>query len=105
VNDSYQEVLRWFLNNDWNISFASHERLYQFTREETISDSYPEIRLVYFVNIQPSGTNQTCISQGTYASVILFDGEVIYRSPDYKDASLEYFYNAPDCPTNADTVP
>ena len=105
TNDSYQEVLRWFLDNDWNIFVASHDKWYRFTKEETISEFYPEIRLVYYIDIQPSGNNQTCIIQVAYASVVVLDGKVIHRSQDYLDVGSDYYHHAPDCPLNAHTVP
>jgi len=103
TNDSYFEVLRWFLDNSWNPSIPIGIESYRFTREEIISASKPELRLIYFVNIQTIEPNLTCISQGKYVSTVLVDGEIIYTSPDYQDASSEYFYSAPDCLTNKTT--
>lgn len=103
TSDSYFEVLRWFLENNWNPSIPIGVESYRFTREEIISASKPEVRLIYFVNIQKIEPDLTCISQGTYASTVLFDGETIYSSPDYQDAGSEYFYSAPDCPANKTT--
>ena len=97
TNDSYQEVLLWFMENDWNIFLAAHEEWYRLNKEETVWGFYPEIRRVFFIDIQPSTNNQTCITQVSYASVLLFDGEIIHRSQDYLEVGSDYYHYQPEC--------
>ena len=97
TNDSYQEVLRWLLENDWNIFLARHEEWYRLKKEETLWGFNPEIRRVYFIDIQPSTNDQTCITQVSYASVLLLDGKVIHQSKDYVEAGSDYYHHQPEC--------
>ena len=97
TDDSYQEVLKWFLDNDWGVFLASPETWYRLTKEEIIWDYYSQIRLFYSIDIQPTENGQTCITQVVFSSVTFSNGKILYRSPDYVKEGSDYYHFAPDC--------